>query len=54
MVGSGRDKASWNANEDKTDRVDLVVPARKTKKPSPIWKCADCVPGGGLISQGCG
>ena len=51
---SGRDKASGNANEDKTDHVDLVVPARKIKKPSPVWKCADCVPGGGLISQGCG
>ena len=38
---SGRDEASGSANEDKTGHVDLVVPARKIKNPSPVWKCAD-------------
>ena len=31
---SDRDEASGIANEDKTDHVDLVMPARKIKKPS--------------------
>ena len=46
---SGRDEASGSANEDKTGHVDLVVPARKIKKPSPVWKCVDHVQGGGFI-----
>lgn len=42
----GRDDASGSVNLDNTDNNGLVMPARKIKKPSPVWKCADRVPGG--------
>ena len=38
---------------DEDSDADLIMPTRKSKDPSPVWKCADRVEGGGAKCRFC-
>ena len=38
---------------DEESEPDLIMPTRKSKDPSPVWKCADRVEGGGAKCRFC-